>query len=212
MLEGGQLEIARGEEDVEIEDAVAVEVHVETADAGCVGCEELAEGREAVRFAHEDRAGDVEREVTGSVDEAERRALVVLFADDGPERGRTQRDLPPFLRDVRGGDDEGAAAEEAEDVEEEFGGETIDGPQFTFEDVDLSQDTIEQEFDFCELLLVVRKRDKTVEEEKKRLRRRTSVVRTELDGFPLKQISVVSYNSRSSARARVRAKRCVDPV
>ena len=128
MLEGGQLEIARCEEGVEIEDAIAVDVRVETADARCVRCDELAKGREAVRFAHEDRAGDVEWEVPRSVHEAERRALVVLFADDGPERGRTQSDLPPFLADVRGGDDEGATAEEAEDVVEEFWRETIDGP------------------------------------------------------------------------------------
>jgi hypothetical protein len=55
------------------------------------------------------------------------------------------------LADVRGGDDEGAAAEEGEDVDEEFGRETIDGTQFTFQDVDLSQDAVEEGFDFCEL-------------------------------------------------------------
>jgi len=151
VFERGQLEIARCEEGVEIEHAIAVDVRMETVDARCVGRDELAEGREAVRFAHEDREGDVEREGPRSVHEAERRALVVLFADDGPERGRTECDLPPFLADVRGGYDEGATAEEAEDVDEEFGRETVDGPQFTFQDGDLSEDTIEERFDFCEL-------------------------------------------------------------
>ncbi len=39
----------------------------------------------------------------GVVREAERRGLVIVFADDGPERRRSQRDVPPFLADVRGG-------------------------------------------------------------------------------------------------------------
>ena len=151
VFELGEPEIARREEGVEIEDAIAVDVRVETAYARRVGRDELAEGCEAVRFAHEDGVGDVEWEGARSVHEAERHALVVLFADDGPERGRTERDLPPFLADVRGGDDEGAATEEAEDVDEEFGRETIDGPQFTFQDGDLSEGTIEERFDFCEL-------------------------------------------------------------
>lgn len=151
VLEGGQGKIAGCEEDVEVKDAIAVDVRVETTDARRVWRDELAEGCEAVRFGHEDGVGDVEREGAGSVHEAERCALVVLFADDGPERGCAERDLPPFLADVRGGDDEGAAAEEGEDVDEEFGGETIDRTQFTFQDVDLSQDAIEEGFDFCEL-------------------------------------------------------------
>ena len=154
MLEGGQGKVAGCEEGVKIKDAVAVDVRVETADARRVRRDELAEGCEAVRFGHEDGVGDVEREGAGSVHEAERRALVVLFADDGPERGRPERDLPPFLADVRGGDDEGAATEEGEDVDEEFGRETIDGPKITFQDVDLSQDAVEEGFDFCELFFV----------------------------------------------------------
>jgi len=39
----------------------------------------------------------------GAVHEVERRGLVIVFADDGPERRRSQRDVPPFLADVRGG-------------------------------------------------------------------------------------------------------------
>ena len=156
VLESGQREIAGREEGVEIEYAIAVDVRVETTDARRVRRDELAEGCEAVRFGHEDGVGDVEREGAGSVHEAERRALVVLFADDGPKRGRAERDLPPFLADVRGGDDEGAAAEEGKDVDEKFGRETIDRPQFTFYNVDLSQDAFEEGFDFCELFVSFR--------------------------------------------------------
>jgi hypothetical protein len=55
------------------------------------------------------------------------------------------------LADVRGGDDRGAAAEEAEYVEEELGGQPVDQLQLAPQEVDLLQDAVEDEFYFCEL-------------------------------------------------------------
>lgn len=46
--------------------------------------------------------------------------------------------------------------------------------------------------------------------EAEKVQRRTSLVSSEVDTLPPKQISVVSDNSKSSERARVRAKRCGD--
>jgi len=103
---------------------------VQTADPRRVRLDEPVEHREAaaplVCVLHVDRAGEVERHREGAVREAVCRWLVVGFADDGPEGRRGQRDVSLPLTDVRGGDDGGAAAEEAEYVEEELGGQPVD--------------------------------------------------------------------------------------
>ena len=145
VLEGGQgqISVVLGEEGVEVVRAVAVDVHVQPADARGVRLDDCAEGREAAvvvvvfvvvavvvvvvvvvvaavvvvvvvlgytAVAHIDGERKVEGHVPRTLEEAEGRDRVVLFADDGPEGGRAQSDVSPFLADVRGGDDAGAAA------------------------------------------------------------------------------------------------------
>jgi hypothetical protein len=55
------------------------------------------------------------------------------------------------LADEGGGNDGGAAAEEGEDVEEEFGGEAVDGAEVAAEEGHLFEDAIDERFDLGEL-------------------------------------------------------------
>jgi hypothetical protein len=126
---------------------------------------------------------------------------VIVLADDSPERGSAEGDVPPSPTNVRSGNDRGASSKETKDVDEKLGWETIDRQQMASQNVKFCHGTFEKCCSFCELY----KSDNVLTIV---LKGRTSFASTELE-ISSKQTLRVCGNSKSSERARTRAKRCV---
>jgi hypothetical protein len=104
---------------------------------------EASEDRKIVGLTHVDTKGDIEFRMPRTVHETLRREYVILLADNDPERGRVQGNVPPFPTNLGGGDDEGTPSEEAEDVDEKLGRNTIDGPPIASKSVEFCQGIFE---------------------------------------------------------------------
>ena len=104
---------------------------------------EVSEDRKIVGLTHVDTKGDIEFRMSRTVHETVRREYVIFLADNGPEGGRVQGDVPPSPTNLRGGDDEGTPSEETEDVDEKLGRKTIDGPPVASESVEFCQGIFE---------------------------------------------------------------------
>ena len=122
---------------------------MQAPDARSVWFYEASKDFKINRRTHADNKGHIEFRVSRTLHETLRREYVIVLADDGPERRGVQGNVPPSLTNLRCGDDEGTASEETEDVDEKFGGKTIDGPQIGSEKVDFSNGIFEQRRSFC---------------------------------------------------------------
>lgn len=114
-------------------------------------CYEKLEDRKVVGLTHVDHDREVEFGFLRTLHETLRGEYVIALADDGPERGCAEGDVPPSPTNVRGGNDGGATPKETKDVDEKLGWKTIDGPQMASQNVKFCYSTFEKRCRFCEL-------------------------------------------------------------
>ena len=112
---------------------------------------EVSEDHKIAGRTHVDNKGEIELRMSRTLHETFRRAYVIFLADDGPERGRVQGNVPPSPTNLRGRNDGGTTSEETEDVDEKLGWKTIDGPYIASECVEFCHGIFEQHRSFCEL-------------------------------------------------------------
>jgi hypothetical protein len=151
MFETGQEKVSVSEHMIEVVGSIAVDVEVQALDPRSVWYYEASKDHKIVWRSHVNNKGNLKFRMSRTLHETLRRKYVIFLADDGPERGRVQGNLPPSLTSLRCRNDEGTTSKETEDVHEKLGRKTIDGPQLASESVEFCHSIFKQHRSFCEL-------------------------------------------------------------
>lgn len=151
MFEAGEEKVSVSEHMIEVVGSIAIDVEVQALDTRSVGYNETSKDHKIVWRTRVNNKGDVKSRVSRTFHETLRRKYVIFLADDGPERGHVQGDLPPSMTNLRCGNNEGTTSEETEDVHEKLGWKTIDRPQISSESVEFCHGVFEKYRSFRKL-------------------------------------------------------------